>query len=140
MTHRQPVDLLLVVVEDEAEVDGHDGAVAEQEGGVADLADQGLDLAQDGESTQVGRQVGHLVVAGNQGRVKRLVTIFFTIYRAWGPHSIEVAYAHLTQRPGFGSRPRCFLYCIVLWTAEKSKPSSSYGRDNANGVSGEGLS
>ena len=99
MTHRQPVDLLLVVVEDEPKVDGHDGAVAEQEGGVADLPDQVLDLAQDGESTQVGRQVGHLVVAGNQGRVIKLVTIFFTIFRAWVPHSIEVAYAHLTQRP-----------------------------------------
>ena len=67
VTHQQPVDLLLVIVEYEAKVNGDDGAVAEQERRVTDLANQALDLAQDGESTQVGCQAGQFVIAGNQG-------------------------------------------------------------------------
>jgi hypothetical protein len=44
-------------------VDGDDGAVAEQDRRVADLAHQGLDLAQGGKPAQAGSQAGHLVIA-----------------------------------------------------------------------------
>ena len=52
-TYRQSVGLLLVVVKDVPEVDGHDDPVAEQERRVANLVHAGLDLAQGGQTPEV---------------------------------------------------------------------------------------
>ena len=53
----------------------------------------------------------------------------FRLVRAGGMHSTKVAFALLTQRPGFES-----LLCVN--SREIEHPSSAYARDFANAVSG----
>ena len=91
-----------------------------------------------GRSIKETSELGYLHHSLLSGDLWSKLTILGSFYLvglvlAGGMHSTEVAFALLTQRPGFES-----LLCVN--SREIEHPSSAYARDFANTVSGSGLS